>query len=298
MKVAVTGATGFVGRYLINELSRAGYEIKAWYRSEQSKEGTEGLEIEWIKGALNDSVATERLLDGVDAVIHSGLHHPDGNWNVTGAGFLPWVETNLLGTLRLMSLAKERSLERFIFVSTCAVHDKILSDRILDEAHPLWPYSNYGAHKAALEKFVHSFGYGQNFPICAVRPTGIYGVSHPISDSKWFSLIKTIKEGRPVTVQKGGKEVHVADVAKALTHLLTLPAEKIRGEAFNCYDMYISEHMVASLAKELIGSDSQIEGEPTSPKNQISSEKIMSLGVTFGGDAILKETVEQLLEAA
>ncbi len=54
-------------------------------------------------------------------------------------------------------------MPRFVFISTCAVHDVILADRPLDEAHPLWPKSHYGAHKAALEKFVHSYGLGQGW---------------------------------------------------------------------------------------------------------------------------------------
>jgi nucleoside-diphosphate-sugar epimerase len=49
------------------------------------------------------------------------------------------------------------------------VHDVILQDRPLDEAHPLWPKSHYGAHKAAIEKFVHSFGLGEGYAICSLR---------------------------------------------------------------------------------------------------------------------------------
>ena len=48
----------------------------------------------------------------------------------------------------------DHDVRRFVFIATCAVHDVILSDRPLDEAHPLWPKSHYGAHKAAIEKFV------------------------------------------------------------------------------------------------------------------------------------------------
>ncbi len=71
---------------------------------------------------------------------------------------------NLLGTLELIEASIAAGVKRFIFVSTCAVHEKILDDRPLDEAHPLWPLTHYGAHKAAIEKFVHSYGYGQGLP--------------------------------------------------------------------------------------------------------------------------------------
>ena len=57
-----------------------------------------------------------------------------------------------MGTLRLIESARAAGVGRFVFISTCAVHEKILDDRPLDEAHPLWAMSHYGAHKAAIEK--------------------------------------------------------------------------------------------------------------------------------------------------
>src|SRR6185312_5563186 len=134
---------------------------------------------------------------------------------------LEFVEKNVTGTLRLIEAARGAGVKRFIFISTCAVHDQILSDRPLDETHPLWPASHYGAHKAAIEAFVHSFGLGQGYPICALRPTGIYGLAHPAKASKWFDLIQSVARGQSVTVSRGGKEVHAADVARAVEILLT-----------------------------------------------------------------------------
>src|SRR5213078_3596193 len=117
-------------------------------------------------------------------------------------------------------------------------------DRPLDEAHPLWPQSHYGAHKAALEKFVHSYGLGQGWPICALRPTGIYGAAHPAEKSRWYDLVSQVARGEPIASAKGGKEVHAADVARAVALLLTADAPAIAGQAFNCCDRYISEEEV------------------------------------------------------
>lgn len=61
-----------------------------------------------------------------------------------------------------------------------------------------------------------------------------------------------------MTCARGGKEVHAADVARATGILLT--AKGIAGEAFNCYDRYVSELEVATLAKSLSGSRSEIHG--------------------------------------
>jgi nucleoside-diphosphate-sugar epimerase len=200
----------------------------------------------------------------------------------------------VVGTLELIEAARRADVGRFIFISTCAVHEKILDDRPLDEAHPLWPTSHYGAYKAAVEKFIHSYGLGQGYPICALRPTGVYGVARPLQNSKWCDLVAAVARGEMVQCSRGGKEVHAADVAKAAGILLT--ADGIAGEAFNCYDRYISELDVATLAKELSGSNSQIVGEPMQPKHQIATDKIHALGMQFGGDDLLRQTVAELVE--
>ena len=79
---------------------------------------------------------------------------------------------NVVGTLRLIEAARAADVPRFVYISSCAVHDRILDDRPLDEAHPLWASNHYGAHKAAVEKFVHSFGHGHGYAICRTSPHG------------------------------------------------------------------------------------------------------------------------------
>jgi nucleoside-diphosphate-sugar epimerase len=94
---------------------------------------------------------------------------------------------------------------------------------------------------------------------------------------------------------RGGKEVHAGDVARAVAILLT--AEGIAGQAYNCYDMYISDQRVAAIAKRLTGSPSTIAEMNKGPKNQIVTDKLRKLGMTFGGPALLEQTVTQLLAA-
>jgi nucleoside-diphosphate-sugar epimerase len=161
----------------------------------------------------------------------------------------------------------------------------------------MWPTSHYGAHKAAVEKFVHSYGLGHGWPICALRPTGIYGLAHPASASRWFDLVGQVLLGEPITSARGGKEVHAVDVARAIELLLLADAKTIAGQAFNCYDRYIAEQEVARITKELTRSTSTIADTNRGPKHQISSERIRALGMTFGGECLLRQTVEELIKA-
>jgi hypothetical protein len=80
--------------------------------------------------------------------------------------------------------------------------------------------------------------------------------------------------------------------------LLQAPADSIAGEAFACYDLYISDHEVAAIARELTGSRSEIRGAPSSPKHQIVTAKLQALGMRFGGRPLLEQTIRQIAEAA
>jgi len=294
MHVAVTGATGFLGRYVVNRLTAAGHRCRCWHRASGDRGGFEHPErIDWLEGDLSDPASAEALLAGVDAVVHGALYRP-GRFFRGGEGDLAvFTEKNVLGSIRLMDHAFRRRVGRFVFISTCAVHEVILEDRPLDEAHPLWPRSHYGAHKAAVEAFVHSFGHGQGYPICALRPTGVYGLNRPIETSKWYDLIHRVARGEEVDSDRGGKEVHVADVARAVEILLT--ADGVTGQAYNCYDLYVSEQTVAEIARQVSGSAARIAAHDRQPRHQIDTAKLRALGMTFGGRPLLEQTVRELL---
>jgi nucleoside-diphosphate-sugar epimerase len=303
MLIALTGATGFLGRYLVRHFAAAEHHLRCWYRpaSDRRGFGSSAERIEWLPGSLGDQELTQRLVDGADAVVHAAVQWPGPSHSPARANMQTdlgtFLKTNLLGSLQLFQAARAAGVARFIFISTCAVHEVILDDRPLDETHPLWPTRPYGAHKGALEKFVHSYGLGDGWPICALRPTGIYGLAHPSSHSRWFDLVGRVLRGEPIVSSAGGKEVHAADVARAAGLLLTAEAHAVAGQAFNCYDRYISEQEVARIAKELAGTSSTIADLNKGPKHEIRTDKIRSLGMTFGGEPLLRQTIRELIAA-
>jgi nucleoside-diphosphate-sugar epimerase len=298
MNIAVTGATGFLGRYVVRHLTDAGHRLRCWYRSGSDRADLPGS-IEWLPGELGDATATRALVRGTDAVVHAAVQWqgPRNRGSGSHGDANVFFGVNLTGSLDLFQAAHDAGVPRFVFVSSCAVHDAILGDRPLDEAHPLWPHSHYGAHKAALEKFVHSFGLGQGWPICSLRPTGIYGLAHPPQASRWFDLVSQVLRGEPVHSAKGGKEVHAADVARAAALLLTADPQAITGQAFNCYDLYVAEEHVARIAQELTGTRGAVSDLNRGPKHQIDTHKLRALGMTFGGEPLLRRTVQELVDA-
>src|SRR5262245_52696467 len=141
MRIAVTGATGFLGRYLVRHLAGRGHHLRCWYRPTSDRTGFEPVvhAIEWRAGKLTDRSTIRDLVQQVDAVVHSALEwEGHGGFRSGGQHDLDsFLEANLMGSLRLFQAAHESSVPRFVFISTCAVHEVILGDRPLDETHPL-----------------------------------------------------------------------------------------------------------------------------------------------------------------
>ena len=298
MRVAVTGGTGFLGRYVIGHLLDRGDDCRCWHRPESDRAGFEEdvNRIAWVPGDLSDAASMDALVTGCDAVVHSALYRPGKGFRGSEGDMATFVERNVLGTVRLIEAARRADVGRFVFISTCAVHEVILDDRKLDEAHPTWATTHYGAHKAAIEQFVCSYGLGEGYAVCALRPTGIYGLARPVERSRWYDLVGSVAKGEPIATTAGGKEVHAADVAKAVGILLE--ADGIAGQVYNCYDRYVSQQEVAEIARRISGSSSRIEPLKKTPKHEIDTTKLRALGMTFGGTPLLEETIEKMMRRA
>lgn len=291
MKIGITGATGFLGRHLVNALIDHGHHVVAW-RSRRN-DRYHDARVDWIDGRLGDADAADELASRTDAIVHSAL--------VKGDSFLDdpddvcdYIRVNVIGSLQLIDASKRCSHRRFVFISSGAVHEKVLPEKSIDETHPLWPGSIYGAYKASVETLIHAYGISGKLSACSLRPTSIYGVDDPIENSKWYGLVRSIVDGEPARVDGGGKSVHVADVAVA-ARILIETDQPVAGETYACCDRLISNHEVAEIAKRIAGSPSPVSGQRKTGGKVIDTTKLQRLGMTFGGDEVLESTIAEMV---
>lgn len=300
MLIAVTGATGFLGHYIVRECLSRGWNVRAWTRSGRIPAGLDLAEVEWFEGDLRRADTNASLLHGADVLVHTAFEKSKGKWfseETTSNEFHDYLQTNLLGSLRLIDDARRAGVARCVYVSSAAVYGRILLDRPLNETHPLWPSSPYGACKASIEAFVSGLASGYDWPVCSVRPPSIYGLAEFPESSKFFDVVQRAMRGSSVSHPAGAKQVHAADVAKAIAMLINAPVEAVKGEAFNCYDRFISDDQVVEIVQRLTGQSANILQRAPSPKNIIDTSKIRSLGMEFGGQSLLEQTVRALVEA-
>lgn len=178
-KVLVTGAGGFIGSHLTEQLVRCGAKVRAFVR--YNSRADPGLlrqtapemrrEIEIVAGDLRDSNAVQKAVEDVELVFHLGAlisipysyHHPR-----------EVIETNVVGTLNVLMACLDRGISRLIHTSTSEVYGTALRVPI-DEEHPLQGQSPYSASKIGADKLVESFFRAYDLPIVTIRPFNTYG---------------------------------------------------------------------------------------------------------------------------
>ncbi len=289
MKVALTGGTGFLGREIIAQLGKD-HQLRCWARNPAVAVSES---VDWLRGELGDEEASRELVQGCDVLIHSAHFKPGRRFQGEEGDIVEYVQRNVVGTLMLIRAAADAGLKKIVLVSSGAVHDKILDDRSLDEAHPLWPKSHYGAHKAALEAFASSYGRGDGVPVSVLRPTAIYGIDDPIENSLWHDMVAQVVAGKDVVATRARKVVHVADVARSIGILMQIRDDE--GEVYCCYDQSVSDFEVLTIAKEVSGSKAEVAGQNKQAKHQIDTQKLTRAGMEFGGTDLLRGTIAELV---
>lgn len=246
--VAVTGASGYLGQFVVADLLGRGHRVRAWRRANSHVDGFPFADaIEWIEGGLGDATGDQGLLRGADALVHLAFAHVEGRYRGgEGDDLDGFYRHNLDGSRRLLAAARKLDVPRCVFLSSRAVYGKRLWDRPLDEHHPTAPDSYYGAYKLAVEAELAAHAAVDGWHTASLRCTGIYGEVVPAKRSKWASIIEDVVAGRRHGQSRGGTEVHGADVADAIVRLLENPLA--RGQSFVCSDVFVTTRAVARIA--------------------------------------------------
>lgn len=245
MRIAITGATGFVGKATLEAALNKGLQVRALTRRNQH----DRARVEWVLGTLESDDALAHLVNGVDAVIHvAGLTNtPDTS---------EFDRANVVGTERMIAGARKAGVKRFVFVSSLSAREPDLSA--------------YGASKARAEELV----LASDLDWTIVRPPAVYGPH----DKDMFELFRSAKYGI-VPVPPRGKTslIHVEDLARLLV-ALAIPTEASRmtfGQVYEPWDdnAYGYDHSeLAKMIGEAVGRPQVLAPKVPEPLLQIGAK--------------------------
>lgn len=255
MKVLVTGADGFIGSHLTEQLVKEGHEVRAfvYYNSFNSWGWLDTLpseiknQIEVVEGDIRDSYFVKTAMRDIDAVYHlAALIAIPYSYSAPEA----YVDTNVKGTLNVVNAARDLGTKRVLITSTSEVYGTAQFVPIT-ESHPFQGQSPYSASKIGADRIAESFHKSFNVPLTIVRPFNTYG---PRQSAR--AVIPTI-----ISQLIGGREeiklgsltptrdfVYVKDTAKGFIEIGK--SEKAIGKEVNIATM--DEISIGDLAQKLI----------------------------------------------
>lgn len=236
-RVLVTGAGGFIGSHLVEQLVQEGAAVRPFIRY-TSRNDTGLLRqlpadvqatLDVVAGDLRDENAVQQAVAGMDVVFHLGAIisipysyvHP-----------VETAVTNFMGTLNVLQACRQHETPRLVHTSTSEVYGTALHVP-MDESHPLQGQSPYSASKIGADKLAESFYCSYELPVVTVRPFNTYG---PRQSAR--AVIPTIitQALTQQTVRLGNLEARrdftfVSDTVNGF--LRAAEAEGVLGQVFN-----------------------------------------------------------------
>lgn len=224
MNILITGATGFIGGFIVDEALKRDMQVWVAVRKTSSRKYLNDPRIQFVELNLNSKEQMKQALGGIklDYVVHAAgatkcLHADD------------FFRSNTEGTKNLVQTLVEMQmpLKRFVFVSSLSVYGPVAEEQpyreICGNDIPQ-PNTAYGKSKLAAEQYIESL---KDFPYVILQPTGVYGPR----ERDYFMMAKSIKSHTDFSVGYKPQDltfVYVLDVVQAI--FLALSSEKTGGK--------------------------------------------------------------------
>lgn len=222
MRIAITGATGFIGSHLVEALSARGHEVTCLARSPERARVLDGLPVRFVQGNLDSPDALARLVEGQETVIHiAGL--------TKAANLEEYTRVNVGGTERLLSAirAAGSGLGRFVLFSSSETMGSSPGGMPLTEEIDQKPFSAYAKSKVMAEKCLD--GLHGTFPVTVIRPA-VYGPR----DRDFAILFRMVSRGLQPVVHPSPSfsVVYVKNLVAGICLALERPQKGLRSYFF------------------------------------------------------------------
>jgi len=221
--IAVTGATGFLGKHLCERLIRDGYTISILSRDAHKAKKFEGRAARIVVGDITDLKAITELVEGVDAVIHLV-----SNFRTASGPPKSYHHINVDGTNTVLQAAQEAGIKRLIHCSTIGVHGSVKISPA-NEDSPFNPGDLYQETKVISENMVRDAVSKSEMEIVIIRPCSIYGPG----DMRMLKMFRMLIKRTFLLIGSCRENFHAVYIDDLIDgFMLALQTPGISGETF------------------------------------------------------------------
>ncbi len=309
MKILITGAAGFIGSHLAENLVQSGHQVSGLdcftdYYSHELKSlnrdsiCSQGVRFDTIDLAKDD---LRSVLEEIEIVYHLAAQPGIS----ASTPFDLYLRNNIIATQRLLEQARvSKTLKILINISTSSVYG---ADATGDETTEPKPTSNYGVTKLAAEQLIMASSRDQGFPACSLRLFSVYG-SRERPEKLYPRLIDSILNDRKFTLFKGSENhirsyTYIDDIIDGLVSILK-NIDKAVGEIFNIgTDVTISTGQGIATVEKVIGRSADIITIPKRPGDQekthahiVKARQILNYNPIIKAETGLAKEVEWYME--
>ena len=223
-KVLVTGATGFLGKYVVEELVEHGYQVRAFGRNSKVGRSLENTSVSFFQGDLTNADDVTEACKEMDLVVHAGaLSTVWGPWE-------DFYQANVLGTKYILEACRQTDIQRLVYVSSPSIYaapkDQLaIKESDAPEENNL---NNYIRSKLASERLFKDY---PDVPSIILRPRGLFG----IGDTSILPRVINLSQKLGIPLIGDGRQLMdmtcVENVALAIR--LAIEAPEAKGEVYN-----------------------------------------------------------------
>jgi len=222
-RIAVTGATGFLGSHLCERFITDGDDVHVFIRDIKKSASYKGRAAKIVVGDITDENAMADLMLGADIAVHLV-----SNFRVASGSSESYHKINVEGTKNALTAARAAGVKRFVYCSTIGVHGNVKESPATEDS-PYNPGDLYQETKTEAEKFCLDEAKKGGMEIVVVRPTSMYGPG----DMRMLKMFKMLAKRTFFTVgpcQENFHAVYIDDVVSGFLKAMTIPG--ISGQVF------------------------------------------------------------------
>ena len=247
MKIAITGATGFLGKSLAENLAKKGHELYLHARSEEKSKTIKEIASKLVICDICDEQGIKELVSDADVVIHTV-----SNFRSASGPPESYTEINLNGTINAFDRAKEAGVKRFVHISTIGVLGDI-KECPASETTEFNPGDNYQRTKLEAEQYCRKQAESNELEmkLIVIRPCSLYGPG----DMRMLKMFRMLKKGTFLVVGSCDANFHAVYIDDLIAGIELAIDDDSNNEVFIMGgEKYISLKEYITIAAHAVGA--------------------------------------------